>query len=530
MRNLVLIHLESLNWANYQMNKSLFPTLREWERRSLTFPRYFSTATSTLMAMSDLAYGGMLQNEPCENLADGLGRYCYGDSFLDRLKECGYQVKIYAYPVDGSDDLSGSNQRHFMGYTVAMQEYGSYKTYKDHLDQAITEEVPFAVWTCNYINNVSCNGGIEDIAGQTGLERWESGYLYLDQCVHDLMALLGEKNLLDQTTVVFYGDHGDDLFAHGRHGGLMHAIEPYGALIHTPFWIYDSRFAPGTVNALTDTTDIRGMIEQLISLPEHEQDRDALKTPSRKYSVSRNVYAAQKIRETSFHKAYGLTDGRFLFLAGDRGMELYHILMDEACQHNLLDYFDFDGGRLSLNEALYGRIKYHFSHLMDKAALLQVERIFYEYRACLMREVQDIYEYAGSRFLPLEIEFDRIRYGWEERERRRSGKCGAGRETGGKKEFDIYRRYLEGKKIILYGAGEYGKYFYEKMAGCTDIVAWTDGNYGQMTCVYGQEIQPPDCIGKLNFDFVFIAVMNSRKRKEIKDKLAGMGVAEGRIF
>lgn len=69
------------------------------------------------------------------------------------------------------------------------------------------------------------------------------------------------KGILEQTTVIFYGNHEDELFAHGRHGGLLHAIEPYEALLHTPFWIYDSRFAPGTIDGLFDTTDIRGIVE-----------------------------------------------------------------------------------------------------------------------------------------------------------------------------------------------------------------------------------------------------------------------------
>lgn len=72
MRNLLLVHLESLNYIVYQANKTIFPTLRYWEQRSLSFCNYFSTATSTMMVLSDLAYGGILQNEPCESLTDGL--------------------------------------------------------------------------------------------------------------------------------------------------------------------------------------------------------------------------------------------------------------------------------------------------------------------------------------------------------------------------------------------------------------------------------------------------------------------------
>jgi membrane-anchored protein YejM (alkaline phosphatase superfamily) len=128
MRNIVLIHLESLNYMHYQMNKELFPTLRKWEERSLSFSKYFSTATSTMMVLSDLAFGGILQNEPCDSVADGLRKYCYQESFLDNLKKKGYQVRIVGYPDDGFGDAAGCNQRNFIGYTVKLEEVESYET------------------------------------------------------------------------------------------------------------------------------------------------------------------------------------------------------------------------------------------------------------------------------------------------------------------------------------------------------------------------------------------------------------------
>lgn len=531
MRNIVWIHLESLNYMHYQMNKMLFPTLRKWEQKSLSFSKYFSTATSTLMTMSDMAYGGMLQNEPCESLADGLRKYCYQESFLDRLKKIGYQVKVVGYPIEVSDDVIGSNQRHFMGYTVKMEEMDSYKAYMGFMEETMTKRTPFAVWTCNYINNISCNSGIENIGVQTGLERWERGYWYMDQYVHDLMNILETKDLLEHTTVIFYGDHGDDLFAHGRHGGLMHAIEPYESLIHTPFWIYDSRFVPNMLDSLIDTTDIGGIVEQMLCLPEKKLELNVLKFPLRKYSLSRNVYAAQKVRETSFHKAYSLTDGRYLFLAGDQGMELYHINMDASCQHNLLDYFDFDGNTLALNKMVYGRMKFHFRYLIDEPALLEIEQIFYECKAELMKKVKHLYEYAECSLLSKEIEFNRIHYGWEERERRwNAGIQTLESGTEDQIEFDLYERYLENKIIVLYGAGRYGRYFYRKMVSRVEIIAWVDSSYMHMPYILGQRIQSPDNIKDLKFDMVFIAVMNGRARREIKSKLIQMGISEEQIF
>lgn len=531
MRNIVFIHLESLNYMNYQMNKRLFPTLQKWEQQSLSFSRYFSTATSTLMVVSDLAYGGMLQNEPCDSLTGSLEKYCYKDSLLDGLKKGGYKVKAASYPINTAGDVISCNERHFIGYTVEMEELESNKMYLQFLEDAMTEKSPFAVWACNYVSNVNYNCYTENAGRQTGLERWESGYSCMDRCVNDLLGILERKDLLKHTTIIFYGDHGDDLFAHGKHRGLMHAIEPYEALIHTPFWIYDSRFAPGDVEALIDTTDIREIVEHLLNLPEQKLGLESLALPSRKYSLARNVYAAQKVRETSFHKAYSLTDGRFLFLAGDQGMELYHIGMDVSCQHNLLDYFDFDGSILSLNRAAYGRMKFHFPYVLDEDALLQIEQTFYEYRKQLMSETENIYKYADCGQLPLEIEFHRIHYGWEERERRSyAGTPILELENGNQEEFDVYRRYLEGKRLVLYGAGSWGKYFYKKMAECVDIAAWVDREYEHVPQVFGNKIQSPECVKNMEFDVVFIAIVNGKIRQEVKNKLMHMGVPLEKIF
>ncbi len=421
MRNVLFIHLESLNYIVYQANKGLFPTLQRWEQKSISFSNYFSTATSTMMVFSDLAFGGMLQNEPCNSLTDGLQKYCYNTSLFDDLQKEGYQVKMVAYPFTNCEDVEKSNERHFVGYGMELEEISPYTDYLEALDNAITKEKPFAVWACNYINNVSCYSFMEDIPSQTGLDMWEIGYSHMDNCVNDLLNILEKKDLVENTIIVFYGDHGDDLFSHGRHRGLTHAIEPYAGLIHTPFWIYDNRFQPEEVHHLINTIDIRFIIKELLGLPDKVEKKlriDDLKLPIREYSLARNVYAGQKVQEGSFHKAYSLTDGTFLFLAGDEGMELFHIGMDAPCQHNLLDYFIFQNNALTLNKELYNKMRFHFPSVLDKSALIQIEQIFYRFRKRLRQKVESIYQYAESLNCDLEIDFKSIRYGWEEREKR----------------------------------------------------------------------------------------------------------------
>ena len=136
-----------------------------------------------------------------------------------------------------------------------------------------------------------------------------------------------------------------------------------------------------------------------------------------------------------------------------------------------------------------------------------------------------MYEYAECGNLSLEVDFENIHYGWEERERR-----GAAEITDGRQEtFELYARYLTGKRIVLYGAGNYGRYFYEKMAERTVIAAWVDRGCEQIGRVLDREIQPPACVADTAFDMVFIAVANGRVRNEIKNMLMQMGIPREKI-
>lgn len=632
VRNLLLVHLESLNYTTYRTNRHLFPTLWEWEKRSLSFTKYFSTATSTLMVVSDMVYGGMLQYELCDTMISGVDRYCYQSSFLDDLKREGYRVKAINYPITSASDVGKANERHFTGYDVEMEGTETYEPYLQALDEALTVDAPFAVLACNYIGNIGYYRYMEYVGEKSGFEFWESSCVQRDRCVKDLMNILERKGLLENTTILFYGDHGDDICAHGRHHGLLHVFEPYASLIHTPFWIYDSRLAPGEMDTLLDVTDIRPLIGKLLQSEVGADGRlrpEDWGLPYRKYSMARNGYAAQKVRERSFHKGYSLTDGTFLFMAGDRGMELFHIWMDEGCQHNLLDYFDYKNGVLSLNESAYNSMKYHIKSILDEGALSKITEVFYEFREQLMQKAGELYQYADCPYFALEIDCENICYGWEERERRakiearrnpvsetlnyclNETKCNrltvygeAGRELDGlypavtlcrcasleeadqqravyialqkteqldevkpwidahketsifvyeretgslhlmgnvpvssevaydwdnREEFDLYGRYLYGKRIAVYGAGVCGRYFYEEMAERTDIIAWVDQNYAELPWRCCMEIQSPELLKELTYDAVFIAIANVTVKRGVKRMLMEWGIPEEKI-
>ncbi len=409
MRNFVLIHLESLNYMNYRLNQELFPYLSDMEKKSLSFKNYFSTATSTWMVIGDLMYGGMLQYEVCNSMDCMPEKYCRTESLFDQLKAQGYKTNILSYEIGGGD-FESANRRKILGFQNEMKIVQGYKNYIDEVNQAMETE-PFALMVCNFTSNVSFNHCIPHGRFESGLERWKNGYKFMDVHVGDILKLLEKNNLMENTTIIFYGDHGDDYLEHGNHEGLFHAIEPYANLVHTPLFIYDSRLVETEeCAALINTTDIRTISEALLKNSCERVSWKDLSIPVRKYTIARNAYAAQPVRIGTFNKGYCITEGKFLIMVSNHGLEMYDIEMDMQCQNNLLKFFTYKNGILQLDKELNDSLKYHYKDFIDMSAIRQLRQAFYFFRKKLLDEIMEIYQYAECEDKLKDLNFEEINY------------------------------------------------------------------------------------------------------------------------
>lgn len=404
-KNLLLLHLESLNLLNYKMNRELFPAVREMEKHCIVFDRYFSTATSTLMVIGDLLYGGMKQYEGCRDLAAVPETYCYSSSLFDDLKEQGYHTGIYIYP-DGGDRAS-AEARHVAGFRHRMELVRGYSRYLDMFMQKMDCQ-PFALMACNYISNLSLNGYVDINRYGMDMGYWEAGYRCMDRCCGDLLKLLEDKERMGDTVVVLYGDHGDDYWGHGAHDGLTHAIEPNNLLIRTPLMIWDGNCREEAEHdrRLIQTSDLREMIMALLNGKPTEG------FPDRRYAISRNEYAAQPVRAESFNKAYSVTEGRYLLMVSGRGLEMYDTEMDPACQNNVLRFFVYGDGILRANEKNGDIFRFHFSSFWNSREQRILRNKFYELRDVLYEGALELYMAGGrsEQDMLSEMEFGKIVY------------------------------------------------------------------------------------------------------------------------
>lgn len=93
-----------------------------------------------------------------------------------------------------------------------------------------------------------------------------------------------------------------------------------------------------------------------------------------------------------------------------------------------------------------------------------------------------------------------------------------------------YYLIKKGSRIILYGDGKVGKEFYLQLHQneyCF-VEAWVDQAFD-----YYETAEPFDKVGNIKnhqFDYVVIALANSKQADEVREKLLSLGVDEDKII
>ena len=87
---------------------------------------------------------------------------------------------------------------------------------------------------------------------------------------------------------------------------------------------------------------------------------------------------------------------------------------------------------------------------------------------------------------------------------------------------------IQGKKILLYGAGKVGKSFYNqiKSGGICDIVLWVDKNNYDIK----KEVYPVTHILDVDYDYLLIAVRDEIFFSKIKEDLLSYGIDPAKII
>lgn len=105
-KNLVVIHLESVSNCLLNTYQDELPSLREIMAKSTRFKNYFTSATSSVMAVCDFFHGNSFEMDHFTSF-DDLDNKIAGKqkNLFVILREAGYQVRAIGYPPPWRDDL-----------------------------------------------------------------------------------------------------------------------------------------------------------------------------------------------------------------------------------------------------------------------------------------------------------------------------------------------------------------------------------------------------------------------------------------
>lgn len=87
------------------------------------------------------------------------------------------------------------------------------------------------------------------------------------------------------------------------------------------------------------------------------------------------------------------------------------------------------------------------------------------------------------------------------------------------------------KKIIVYGAGNYGKRIAKTILDCSkdSLIAWIDKNES-INSFYNYKIQSPSIINDYDYDYIVIAIIRWNSANSAKQELVELGVPEEKII
>jgi hypothetical protein len=306
--------------------------------------------------------------------APGLSRPAGNNpSFFRTLAEHGYETAfLCATAFPGRAIL---NQ-----FSASLPPVWTTNDFRDMLGrfEACAAAAPFAVYTWSQVPHVEANLALAPHA--RSLDDLVAGACAVaDNLLGAMLEILGRRGVLDDTTIVVYGDHGDDYWTHGFKMGLLHGIEPYTALIHTPLVIRDRALPGGTDGRLVSTVDLAATCLGLLGIPHAPafafSGRSLLDPKPRAVAYSQNFTASQPDDSAQdVRKTFAAIDHSHALQVSSRGLALFNYRLDPGNHTNLLHYFELDPDRRLLPVELQTPRHMHFGtirHLWYQGGLLQ---------------------------------------------------------------------------------------------------------------------------------------------------------------
>lgn len=334
-KNVLVFHLESVAWQSLTGFPEAFPNLHRLMETSRVYRSYFSSATSTQMTISAFMHGNDSELDAASGIAQPAGDT---KSLFVTLQEAGYETAFLCATATAKPMLPLLSAS--LPAVWSTNDFGDLiARFERHI-----EETPFAIYIWNLLPHIETDLALAPFA--ESLEDLIGGACAVtDTLLGRVLDILRGRGLLEETTIIVYGDHGDDHGTHGFKNGLLHGLEPFTPLVHTPLVISDSNVPAGTDNRLASTVDLAPTCLELIGLPGAASQYPAGKSLTgehiRSVAFSQNFTANQPdASHLDVHKCFAAIDRTHALMVSSRGLEFYGHKLDPGNHSNLLHHFE----------------------------------------------------------------------------------------------------------------------------------------------------------------------------------------------
>lgn len=397
MKNLLILHLESITRQRVESFSSSFSNTRRLMQNAVMFDHYFSSATSTLMVVTYLLYGNDFEFDTATEF-EGMRPAENNRNLFSILQNHGYNTNLIClnafYPANPTKLDS------WAGDLPPVWSTNDFPTLLDRFDK-LTDEAPFALYVWDLITHIEHSLALASISdGLT--DQIQNACKMADDAISVMLTILERKGLLKNTTIVLYGDHGDDYWTHGFKGGMVHATEPYTQITWTPLAICDPDHAPGINKTLASTIDIAPTCLALLGIKTtsgfpYTGTNLFEKVPS--FAFSQNFTANQPDNhKLGIVQAFSITDDTYTLLISSRGLALYAYHLDPGNHCNLLHFFDIlPDGKLKLRDHPGSAGHFQMALTSNPRAVANIDSHFRLLRSALAKRIAAKREYIEKR-------------------------------------------------------------------------------------------------------------------------------------
>ena len=381
--NVVIITLDTLRADRvgcYGYDKARTPRLDELAEMGVKFENAVCQAPLTLPSHASIFTG---LYPPSHQIRDN-GAYYLDQGFqtlAEIFKEKGYNTAAFigAFPVDsrfgldqGFDlyDDEFKEEEKFKTFDSERRAGDVYKSFQEWFLENFQSQ--FFVWVHYYDPHLPYEP--PSPYREQFSDPYDGEVAYTDFYVGEVIDLLEDKNVIDNTLVVVVGDHGEGL---GDHKEIDHGLFLYNSTLKVPFMFYASQNLPAhkvitsqvrLIDVFPTVLDLLGMSisegvqgESLIPYMEGKRKADLV-------SYIETFHPREMFRWAALR---GIVDGRMKYIDAPKP-ELYDMEMDPEEDHNIYQEEKLVASRLKRD--LDGLIEKYSSGTSSRRVLSTEER------------------------------------------------------------------------------------------------------------------------------------------------------------